>query len=46
VFVAAGGKCRFPIPGTTLALESPLVTVAVMVGSAGPVFTREALYVK
>src|SRR6516225_9242201 len=43
VFVAAGEKCRFPIPGTTVALESELVTVSVMEGSAGPTFTSWAL---
>jgi uncharacterized protein len=46
VLVGAGGKCRFPIPDTTTALESRFVTVAVMAGTAGPVFNRDALYVK
>jgi hypothetical protein len=46
VLAGAGGKCRFPIPDTTTALESWLVTVAVMAGIAGPTFVRDAAYVK
>jgi hypothetical protein len=39
----AGGKCRFPIVGTTTTVEIELVAVAVISGRSGPVFVRDAL---